>query len=172
MDVFNLSLWPLWCACALLLIAAIVNLRSLMAPNWLSLPAILAGWLVAFAISASVEIPSRGGGILPSVGATAVAFLLLVPFYQSCGLGAGCVKMQMAFGARVGCAVGLPAAVLVTVFATIAGALFTAIGALYAVLQLRSREGVGVCSHLFPAQVTLSLGSVCGAAAAGLKGWL
>jgi Flp pilus assembly protein protease CpaA len=150
MDVFNLSLWPLWCACALLLIAAIVNLRSLLAPNWLSF----------------------GGGILPSVGATAVAFLLLAPFYQSGWLGAGCIKMQMAFGAWVGCAVGLPAAVLVTAFATIAGALFTAIGALYATLQLRSREGVGVGAHLFPAQVTLSLGSVCGVAAAGLIGWI
>jgi Flp pilus assembly protein protease CpaA len=71
-------------------------------PNWLSLPAILAGWLVALAISASAEMPSRGGGFAPSLAASAVGFFLLVPFYLSAGLGAGCVKMQMAFGLGLG----------------------------------------------------------------------
>src|SRR5882672_809535 len=99
MDIFNPSLWPIWCACVLLLIAAVVYARSLIVPNRLSYPSILAGWLVAFAISASVEIPSAGGGIFPSLAATAVGFLLLIPFYKSGWLGAGCVKMQMAFGA-------------------------------------------------------------------------
>jgi prepilin signal peptidase PulO-like enzyme (type II secretory pathway) len=172
MGLFNASLWPLYCACALLLIAAIINLRSLTVPNLLSLPAILAGWFVAFCITASAEIPAGGGGILPSVVASIIGFLLLVPFYKSVSLGAGCVKMQMAFGAWVGCAVGLPAAVQVTVLGTLVGALFTAVGVLNAALRIRSYDGVGVCSHLFPAQVTLSLGSVCGVVAAGLIGWI
>jgi prepilin peptidase CpaA len=172
MDLFNAPLWPLNGACVLMLIAAIVNLRSLTVPNLLTLPALLAGWFAAFAITASAEIPSRGGGILPSLIASAVGFLLLIPFYNSVSLGAGCVKMQMAFGAWVGCAVGLPAAVWVMGLATIAGALLTAIAGLYAVRRLRSNVGAGVCTHLFPAQVTLSLGSVCGVVAAGLIGWV
>jgi prepilin peptidase CpaA len=172
MDIFNPSTWALWCACLLLLIAAVVNARSLRVPNLLTLPAIVAGWLVAQAIGASVEIPSRGGGLIPSLAASAVGLSLLVPFYATGWLGPGCVKMQMAFGAWVGCALGLPAAVLVTALATVAGALFTAIGAAFAYLRVRSHEGVGDCSWLFPAQVTLSLGSVCVVVAVGLLGWV
>jgi Flp pilus assembly protein protease CpaA len=171
MDIFNPSLWPLWCASLLMLIAAAVNARSLLVPNLMTFPAILAGWLAALAIGASAEIPSRGGGLIPSLAASAVGFFLLVPFYASGWLGPGCVKMQMAFGAWVGCAVGLPAAVLVTALATVAGALLTASGATFMFLRLRSHEAVGAC-ELFPAQVTLSLGSVCALAAVGLLGWL
>jgi prepilin peptidase CpaA len=172
MDVFNPSLWPLWCACALLLMAAAVNSLWLTAPNSLSLPGIVAGWLVALAISASGEIPSQGGGLLSSLSATAIGFFLLIPFYTSGWLGAGCVKMQMAFGAWVGCAVGLPVAVLVTAFATIVGGLLTAIGASHETLRLRSGGEADAWAHLFPAQVTLSLGSVCAVAVAGLLGWV
>jgi Flp pilus assembly protein protease CpaA len=157
-----------------MLIAAVVNARTYeyRVPNLLSFPAIVSGWLVALAISASIEIPSRGGGLVPSVAGSAVGFFLLIPFYKGGWLGAGCVKMQMAFGAWVGCAVGLPAAVLVTGLATVAGGLITAIGAAYLVLRLRSQEEVIVWSHLFPAQITLSLGSVWGVAGAVLMGWV
>jgi Flp pilus assembly protein protease CpaA len=136
------------------------------------LSAILAGWLVALAISASDEIPSHGGGLLPSLAATAVGFFLLVPFYRSAGLGAGCVKMQMAFGAWVGCAMDLPSAVLVTGLATVEGGFVTLIGASIAFQRIRSQDWVSAWTHLFPAQTTLSLGSVCGVVAAGLFGWV
>jgi prepilin peptidase CpaA len=174
MDIFNPSLWPLWCASLLMLIAAVVNARTYeyRVPNLLSLPAIVSGWLVALAISASVEIPTSGGGLVPSLAASAVGFFLLVPFYKKIGLGAGCVKMQMAFGAWVGCAVGLPAAVMVTALATVAGGLLTAAGATYLVLRLRSEEEVIAWSHLFPAQITLSLGSVWAVIGAVLMGWV
>src|SRR5687767_5915495 len=110
MDILDPSLWPLWCACILMLAAAIINAGTLLSPNLLSLPTIVAGWLVAVAISASNTIPSQGGGVIPSLAASAIGFFLLLPFYAKAGLGAGCVKMQAAFGAWVGCALGLPAA--------------------------------------------------------------
>jgi prepilin peptidase CpaA len=141
-------------------------------PNWISLPAILAGWLVALAISASAEIPSHGGGFVPSLAATAVGFLLLIPFYRSAGLGAGCIKMQMAFGAWVGCAMDLRSAVLVTGLATVEGGLVTVMCASMAVARLRSKNWASAWTYLFPAQSTLSLGSVCGVVAAGLLGWV
>jgi hypothetical protein len=117
------------------------------------------------------EIPSQGGGLLPSLVATGIGFGLLVLFYRSGWLGAGCVKMQMAFGACVGCALGLPAAAWVTGLATVVGILLTALGALITVGWRRAHEKTGSGPHLFPAQITLSLGSVCGVVVAGLLGW-
>src|SRR5262245_24035594 len=122
MEITDPSLWPLLWACVLLLIAAVINARTLTVPNRLSLAAALAGWLWALATSALIGIPSRGGGIIPSLAASAAGLLLLIPFYKHGWLGGGCVKMQMAFGAWVGCAIGLPQALFVTAFATVAGA--------------------------------------------------
>jgi hypothetical protein len=68
--------------------------------------------------------------------------------------------------------VGLPAAVLVTGLATVAGGLITAIGAAYLVLRLRSEEEVIAWSQLFPAQITLSLGSVWAVIGTVLMGWV
>jgi Flp pilus assembly protein protease CpaA len=172
MDIFNPSAWALWWACLLLLTAAVINARTLTVPNRLSLAAILAGWLCALGVSASIGIPSRGGGLVPSLAATAVGFFLLIPFYQRGWLGAGCVKMQMAFGAWMGCALGLPAAVLVTGFATVVGILLTAIGASMAVLRLRSQAGVDAASYLYAAQIDLSLGSAGGVVVAAMLGWV
>jgi Flp pilus assembly protein protease CpaA len=172
MDILQPSLWALWWACLLLVIAAIINVRSLTVPNRLSLAAALAGWLTAIAIDASGAIPSQGGGLAPSLAAAAVGFLLLIPFYQRGWLGAGCVKMQMAFGAWVGCALGLPIAVLVTAIATLAGMLLTAVGASMAVVRLRSQAEAGTWTYLYAAQFDLSLGSVCGVIVAGLVGWI
>jgi prepilin peptidase CpaA len=172
MDIVNPSLWSVWCACLLLVLAAAIYTRTLIVPNRLSLSATLAGWLVAIAISASVGIPSRGGGVVASLAASAVGFFLLLPFYMGGWLGPGCVKMQMAFGAWVGCALGLPAAVLITGLATVAGGLTTGIGASFAALRLRAEEGADACLEMYPGQVTLSAGSVCGVVAAGLLGWI
>lgn len=174
MNVLNPTMWALWCACLLLLVAAANNARSLMVPNRLSLSAILAGWLLALVVGASTGIPSHGGGFLPSLAAAIVGFLLLVPFYSSGWLGAGCVKMQMAFGAWVGCALGLSAAAWITGFATVVGGLITLIaaGVFIATQRLRRHEETVLQAQLFPAQVTLSLGSVCGVVVAGLMGWI
>jgi Flp pilus assembly protein protease CpaA len=172
MQILNPSLWALWCACLLLLLAALINARSLLVPNRLTFAAILAGWLLALAISAGIAIPSRGGGFLPSLAASAVGLLLLIPFYKSTGLGAGCVKMQMAFGAWVGCALDLSAAVRMTAFATVVGGLLTAVVVLICVGVLKLFEEGELSDRQLPAQVTLSLGSIGGVIAAGWFGWI
>ncbi len=169
MNLLSTTAWALWCACILMLIAAVYNARSLAVPNRLSLPAIVAGWLVALLVSAAVGIPSQSGGLPSSLVGTVIGFLLLAPFYVSGWLGAGCVKMQMAFGAWVGCALGFSAAARVTLFATLAGGLLTAISVLVtiAVQRWKAQEQASLRSRFFPAQVTLSVGSVCGVIAAG-----
>jgi Flp pilus assembly protein protease CpaA len=172
MELFNPTLWALLCACLLLLLAASINARSLLVPNRLTFAAILSGWLLALVIGAGVAIPSQGGGFLPSLAASAVGLLLLIPFYKSCGLGGGCVKMQMAFGAWVGCALGLSAAVRLTAFATVVGGLLTAVVALICWGLLRLLEGRDPSDRFLPAQVTLSIGSIGGVIAAGWIGWI
>lgn len=173
----TLSHWPIVVACGLLALAALINARSQIVPNRLTLPAILAGWLVACVIAAARWPAPGNSAILASIGATVTALLLLLPIYKSCGLGAGCVKTQMAFGAWIGCALDLPSAVFVTAFATGVGLLLTAMGALLAFVRFRSQSvrGIGGSSAvemLFPAQATLSIGSVCGVLMAAIVGWL
>jgi Flp pilus assembly protein protease CpaA len=159
-----------------MLIAAVINVRSLKVPNNLSLPATLAGWVVAGLVSAAVGIPSQGGGILPSLAAAGLGLFLLLPFYVARFLGAGCVKMQMAFGAWIGCALGLEPAAWLSGLATLAGGLLTLVVGIVAIMIARKRRQVDgnpvVRFGLFPAQVTLSLGSIACVAAAGLLGWI
>lgn len=177
MGHLNPSHWPIVVACALLAIAALMNSRSAIVPNRLTLSAILAGWLMACVIAAAKWPTARESTVAASLGATVVGLLLLLPLYRSCGLGAGCVKMQMAFGAWIGCALDVPTAVLATAFATGMGLLLTAVGALWAAVRLRSDSvrSIGdspAVDVLFPAQATLSMGSICGILTSAVVGWL
>jgi Flp pilus assembly protein protease CpaA len=172
MNLFAVELWALWCAFGLMLVAAVVNARTLRVPNLLSMPATVAGWLTALLMSCSLGIPSEGGGIVASFVATAVALVLLIPFYATGWLGAGCVKTQMAFGAWVGCALAPIPAALLTGLGTLAGGALSAVGALVYSRASQSREAEDPRSHLFPAQVTLSLGSIVGAVVPLVAGWL
>src|SRR5713101_5269881 len=114
MKVFTPELWGVWCLSGIMLMAAIINARTLKVPNRLSIPATLTGWLVAIAVSCSIGVPSNGGGIFASLVSTVLGFVLLIPFYSAGWLGAGCVKMQMAYGAWVGGALSLPSAAWIT----------------------------------------------------------
>jgi hypothetical protein len=130
----------------------------------------VSGWLVAVGISGSTTL--HGGGLAASLAASAVGLVLLLPFYRGGSLGAGCVKMQMAFGAWVGCGLNLPTAVAVTAAATVAGIALTTAGVSLAALRLRAQQEAGAGGFLFPAQLTLSLGSVCGVIVTAVMGWV
>jgi Flp pilus assembly protein protease CpaA len=127
--------------------------------------------LAAIAVSSSLGVPSNGGGILPSLASAVIGLALLIPFYAAGWLGGGCVKMQMAFGAWIGCAFAMIPAVRITAVATLAGGIFT-LGALIVARKLRLNTEGGPASQLFPAQVTLSIGSSAGALVLILLGWV
>src|SRR5262245_59531303 len=129
MKLFTIDYWPAWVALGLLLGAAVINLRTMLVPNRLTLPAIVSGWLVAVLFISPGLLPSAGGGVAASIACAIVGGFLLLPFYFIGVLGAGCVKMQMALGAWIGCATGLTSALQLTLVATLAGIVLTGIAA-------------------------------------------
>jgi Flp pilus assembly protein protease CpaA len=154
-----------------MVVAAVINAQTLQVPNRLSLVALVVGWLTAFSVSLTSAVPSQGGGIAASLAATLVAFLLLVPVYASGWIGAGCVKMQMAFGSWIGCALAIAPAAWLAVLATVFGGMLTTIAVLIALKQSTTfRQAHGI--RLFPAQITLSVGSIVGVIAAFALGWV
>jgi prepilin peptidase CpaA len=172
MKLFSPEMWAIWCTAGVMAIAAIVSARTLRVPNLLSLAAIVLGWSAALAINCSIGIPSNGGGIDASLISAALGLVLLIPFYSRGWLGAGCVKMQMAFGAWVGCALGLTPAACVTAAGTLAGMVITAVAVGIVVLWRRLKPDARPTFQLFPAQVTLSIGSIGGAIVPIVFGWV
>lgn len=107
----------------ILLIAAATQVILHRVPNAISLPAILGGWVFAIYLDATHRAIPPGPAIAASVACTFLALILLAPGYQQ-GLGAGCVKAQMAFGAWIGSALPLIPALMLTAGASIGGMLF------------------------------------------------
>ena len=175
MRLFSVDFWALWWAFGLLVLAAVINARTLMVPNRLSLPAAVGGWSIAFLVSGLQGIPSQGGGILASLVGTGIGFALLLPFYATGYLGAGCVKMQAAFGAWVGCTLSPAQTAQMVGLGTVVGALLSA--ALWLIMwriNINRANRQDPDSHLFrlvPAQVTLSVGSISAAVALVVMAW-
>jgi Flp pilus assembly protein protease CpaA len=156
--------WSLLVSGALMLVAAVINVVDLRVPNWLTFSSGLAALLVACLVTAR-QLPSHGGGIGTSLLLVFLAGLLLIPLYAADWLGAGCVKMQMALGAWIGCAYSAPRGAKVILAASLAGGLLTAAG-FFLQAYLLAGSGDSDSWPLFPAQLTLSLGAVAVLAAA------
>ena len=170
LNLLAIGYWPLWVGCGLLAVAAVVNHVQGRVPNALSLGALGAGWFAALVVTGPGAVPAFGGGIASSLVCSAVALVMLLGLYRL-GLGAGCIKMQMAFAGWVGCGLSLQPAVLVTLVATLLGTLLTLAGwFLYVRHGRRERETAAAFGQndrpsawqWFPAQWTLSLGSIAG----------
>src|SRR5690349_15140478 len=84
---------------AVLSLAALSQAYAHRVPNFLTLPAILAGWAFAIYLDAAHHAAFPGNALRASLLGTFVALMIMVPVYGSAGLGAGCVKAQMAFAA-------------------------------------------------------------------------
>jgi prepilin peptidase CpaA len=170
-ELFGVQSWALWCAIGLMVLAAAINARTLMVPNRLSLSAALVGLLAALLVSGFDNVPSRGGGILASLAGAGVGFGLLLPFYLAGGLGAGCVKMQAAFGAWVGCALPVSQAALLVGLGTVAGGLLTAAAVLVKTWRAEREGSDTPRSRVLPAQLTLSFGSIGAVVMPLVMGW-
>lgn len=99
---WTIGAWPLGVLLFAMILAAVIDGWKLKVPNWLTFPMIISGWILGL-INAYQLLPYPGlGGLGGSLAGTALGFLLLFPVYAIGGMGAGDVKMQMAFGSWVG----------------------------------------------------------------------
>lgn len=113
-------------------VAALTDLRSGKIYNWLTLPAILAGFVWNL-------LHSGGAGALLSLGGIAAGFALLIWIYALGFMGAGDVKLLMAFGAFGGALYALKVFLLALV-----------LGGAMAALQLASRGAlVPACGKIY-----------------------
>jgi Flp pilus assembly protein protease CpaA len=154
---------PAVVAMNIVVLAAILQYFVWRVPNALTLPAILAGWI--FAGYADAVRPAPSHALVTSLLVSGLALLLMVNFYRTGSLGAGCVKAQMAFAAWMGAAMPLQAAAVLVAVVTVVGLAITYLMARMEVVGVPHEER---CDYLFPAQVTISLTAVAGT----LAGWL
>jgi prepilin peptidase CpaA len=97
---------------ALLLAAAVIDLRIYKIPNWLTLGG------MAFALVYSLFVPfSRDLGITWAMGGLLLGFFVMLPMYAMGVMGAGDVKLM----AMVGAFLGLTDTLFALIFAMIAG---------------------------------------------------
>ena len=157
MDYWIEQYWAMVPGLVLLVAAAYFQWTTQRVPNLMTYGFLVGAWLLGTA--SSVGAVPLAGGIGSSLAGFAAGLGLLLPIYLSGWLGAGCVKAQAAFGAWVGCAMPAMLAFQVVFATTIVGALVTSIGYWIAFTRLSREEGQ---TYLFPAQVTLSTGSLIG----------
>lgn len=106
MGLFQIGLWPLWVACVVVLVSAVINVMppAPMIPNALSLGAMGAGLAAAAAVTLGLIPPTAGGGLPSSLVAALAVFVLLAILWIQGYVPAGTVKLQVAFAVWVGCA--------------------------------------------------------------------
>lgn len=84
--------WPVWLLTLALLVAAVIDVRQLRVPNWLTFPLIAGGWMASTYLFG-------WEGLGWSLAGTAVGFGLLLPVHAIGGMGAGDVKLFAGVGA-------------------------------------------------------------------------
>jgi len=182
--LFNLPLsfqWPLWVGVAVAIAAAVQNHFTYRVSNLLTLSAIVAGWIAAHVLSDPRTGQLVGGNFVSSFLSTFAVVGMLVPLYAMNIAPAGSVKAQMALGAWMGCALPLRSALILTVSATIAGAIVSTIGVYFYYRKQRAALEAALDadpwvlerpSTLFPFELTLSVGSLCGIVVAACLGFV
>lgn len=107
MNLFQLPNWPLLFICVGMIVCAVVDWWIFKVPNKLTFPLILSGWLLGLLHNFNVYPDGSGGewvggGIGAAIAGAFWGFALLYPVYVVGGVGAGDVKMTMAFGSWLG----------------------------------------------------------------------
>jgi prepilin peptidase CpaA len=104
--LFTLANWPLLFICVAMIVCAVIDAWKFKVPNVLTFPLILSGWALALLHTVGL-VHGINGGIGASLAGTALGFVLFLPVYSIGGMGAGDVKMLMAFGAWIGAFFGM-----------------------------------------------------------------
>ena len=176
-SVLTSPLVPLACGFVYLLVAAFYELKTYRIPNLLTFAAI--GLALVFSIVASMICPERAGGIGAAFVGMLVGGLILLPFYATGVLGAGCVKAQAACGAWIGAGLTLSTCLkFVLISSVIAVIVATVCSVVFAIEKKNAHqvtlERLGEESQsgfnlpLMHGQLPLSLGTILGVLVASL----
>jgi len=166
-SLLSLGYWPIWIGLSYQLAAASIYWITGKVPYALTISAVAVAWFTAVLGKLAGVLPPTGGGIVSSIVCTAACFAALKKIEQV-GLGGGCMKSQMAFGAWIGCALPFDRALAICGFAATIGIATMGIFML-ATAHLYERRPTDKppgdrqpVEREFPAQTALSLGSIGG----------
>ena len=150
------SLWPIAAGTCFLLLAAWKQWTVERVPNRLT-GLFFLGALVTAGCTWAGLFPALEGGPWSAFAGCVVGGGVLLPLYARGKLGAGCVKAQALFGAWVGCAISTGSCIFAMLGTTIVAIVLTLMmaNACNSIQDEETRQ-----RYLFPAQVTLSVGSL------------
>ena len=173
LEILRPEYWPLVIALGVLLVAGLLYAVLGRVPNAFTFLAIAVGWATALARPALFGAP-LGGGFAGRLICTIAGLLMLGKLYKF-GLGAGCLKAQMAFGAWVGCALPWETALIVTAATTLWGCAFVVLATIawgrlmgrpvseFNFAEPANRSGEDQPPQFeIPAQVMLTVGTITG----------
>lgn len=133
---------------ALLLLAAVIDWRTLRIPNWLTVSGMVYG------LTAGLLAPPAGQGAamgaLASLGGLALGLAVLLPAYAIRVLGAGDVKLM----AMVGAFLGLPDTIYALLYSLMAGGLLALFYVLYQSGAQRVALNVATVLQMLPFAAT------------------
>lgn len=138
--------WMLWASCALgwiLLALAVIDTRTGLLPDVLTLPLLLLGLAVAAFGDAAQFLSHLLGAAAGLASFGAIAWLYRY-WRGRAGLGLGDVKLLAAGGAWIGWE-GLPSVVFIAAFSSLAAALFIGLGGKGLTLEQKLSFGPGLC---------------------------
>jgi prepilin peptidase CpaA len=150
MTFFAVSSWPLWVVSAVLIVAALVNYRTLALRNNLTMPFILTGWLLGILHGMNIRPDAGHGDFFASLQVTGLVLVLLIPVWVAGWLGAGAVKLQMGFGAWAGAFFGTEKGMMAVAGATLAAMLLCAIMAMFWVRRSDGERRLALMPTGFP----------------------
>ena len=127
LDFIALPTLPLAIGVGSLICAGYWESKTMRVPNALTFGTLFAALL--FATVRTLFVPQAIGGLGAAMIGMLVGGILLLPLYAQFGLGAGCVKAQAAFGAWMGCALGIGIGIKLLVVTTICALILLAASA-------------------------------------------
>jgi hypothetical protein len=150
--------WPVGVGIGVILVSQLCYACRGKIPNSYNFGSLVGAWAICCGAHGMHVIQ---GDLFASLFASLLALAISLPGYRW-GIGAGCVKSQVAFGAWIGCGLPFNSAAIVTAVSTILALILTFVGIRIVVARFESKGEE--TPMFFPAQLTFTIGSVLGVA--------